>query len=109
MPNVTLEDCTKKELLLIISRLRSRGSNELIIAHALADITYARVERLAEKADAKAAKYLAELKALRGRYDKIIMPYGGLENCPPDEFNEAAKLLIKIYAAQNKYAAALLE
>lgn len=69
---MTVKDCTKEELLLIISRL-SFGSNKHILDRALSDIKFQREQRNIDESQRLFKEGVEELKA----YHATLEPYQG--------------------------------
>ena len=69
---MTVKDCTKEELLLIISRL-SFGSNKHILDRALSDIKFQREQRNIDESHRLFKEGVEELKA----YHATLEPYQG--------------------------------
>lgn len=101
--HITLNDCTKADLLWIINRLVSfgGGSDDYYLKRALNELWYEKQkQRIAE-----AEKYAKVADAKRREYIKLLEPYDGkpIVSIPMKVLNEADRLMKEAQVADKKY------
>lgn len=99
---MTLNDCTKSELLQIIDRLSFSSSVSFQVDRILTDLEYERNDRKYRRADEILSVSREKLKA----YNDLIRPYEGrpLRDIPDEVLQEASELLKAHLSADAEWA-----
>ena len=100
---MTLQDCTKKELLIVIEYMRrsSLSSGNWYLARALGEVERRREEKMLDEAD-KIAQMASELQK---RHNELLRPYEGanISDIPFRVIEQARKILREIESLDQRY------
>ena len=99
---MTLEQCSKTDLLWIINRMRMYSLGEHALNRALADLKYQKEKARIDEAD----QYAKLVDAKRRAYIDLLKPYDGMKLCdiPLHVLEKAAELQKQAEAADQKWA-----